>query len=103
MSRTIGAVRQVQGCGYDSNNTDDTNVTSVSLLDIGIMLQRIMSSVKLRQVSQVGTKVLDVPEIKTFQSKGRHSSISPEELSEQWQIGIEQARETLKRTTQRLV
>jgi hypothetical protein len=34
--------------------------------------------------------------MKTFQS------VSPESLSERWQIGLEVARETIKRTTQRL-
>ena len=43
-----------------------------------------------------------MPQAKTFQSKGRHSNVSPEGLSERWQIGIEQAIETISKTTQRL-
>ena len=46
--------------------------------------------------------VQDVPQANTYQSKGRHSTMSLEELSEQWQIGLKQARETIAKTTQRL-
>ena len=34
------------------------------------------------------TTVQDVTQAKTFQSKERHSTVSPEELSERWQIGL---------------
>jgi hypothetical protein len=70
----------------------------------GDMTKRFIASVKIRnvprQVSQ--TEKQDVPQPYTFQSKGRHSSVTPEDLSERWQIGLAQATETLKRTTQRL-
>ncbi len=57
-----------------------------------------------RQASQVSqVDVQDVPQLKTFQSKGRHSSITAEDLCERWQIGLAQAKETLKRTSQRLM
>ena len=46
--------------------------------------------------------VQDLPQAKTFQSKELYSTISPGELSEWWQIGLEQARETISKTTQRL-
>ena len=46
--------------------------------------------------------VQDVPQAKTFQSKGRQSTVSPEELSDQWQIGLEQAIDIATKTTQRL-
>ena len=46
--------------------------------------------------------VQDVPQAKTYQLKGRHSIMSPEELSEQWNIGLKQARETITKTAQRL-
>jgi hypothetical protein len=55
-----------------------------------------------RQVSQVEVAAPDVPGARSFQSKGRHSSVTPEDLCERWQIGLAQAKETLKRTTQRL-
>ena len=53
-----------------------------------------------RNVSGKKSTVQDVPQAKTFQSKGRHSTVSPEELSEWWQIGLKQARETIAKKTQ---
>jgi hypothetical protein len=47
-------------------------------------------------------EVQDVPQAKTSKSKGRHASVSPQDLCEQWQIGLEPAKETLKRMTQQL-
>jgi hypothetical protein len=54
-----------------------------------------------RQASQM--EVQDVPQTKTFQSKGQHSSVSPKDLSKRWQNGLEQGKETLKKTTQQMV
>jgi hypothetical protein len=103
VSRTIGAVR-TQGGNDDVDECNDE--TKIKLLDIGDLSKRMIASVKVktvpRQASQVDVEVQDVPQLKTFQSKGRHSTVSPEALSERWQIGLEQAKETLKRTTQRL-
>ena len=100
ISRTLGAV----SIDHQDDSNDDEISDSV-LLDIGLMSQRMIASVKVhsepRQASQV--EVQDVPQVTTFQSKSRHSSISPEDLSERWQIGIETAKQTLKRTSQRLV
>ena len=77
-----------------------------AIFSIGSLSQRLIAGIKVRtvprQAAQVGVEVQDVPQAKSFQSKGRHSSVSPEDLSERWQIGLEQAKETLKRTTQRL-
>jgi hypothetical protein len=74
---------------------------------IGNMSKRLIASIKVasppRQISQVETEAQDLSPIKTFQSKGRHSLVSPEDLSERWQIGLEQSKETLKWTTQRVI
>ena len=43
----------------------------------------------------------DLPGLKTFQSSERHTSITPEAISEMWQIGVAQARKTIQVTTQR--
>ena len=50
-----------------------------------------VASIPLRNVSETKATVQDVPQAKTFQSKVRHSTVPPEELSERWQIGLEQA------------
>jgi hypothetical protein len=86
---------------------DPDNDAMDCVFDIGNMSKRLIASIKVasppRQVSQVETESQDLPPIKTFQSKGRHASVSPEDLSEQWQIGLEQSKKTLKRTTQRVI
>jgi hypothetical protein len=50
------------------------------------------------QVAQI-----DVPKLKTFVSGKRHLSVSPEDLSERWNIGLRQARDTFHVTTQKYV
>jgi hypothetical protein len=48
-------------------------------------------------------EVQDVPSTRTFQSKERHSAVTPEDLSERWHISLFAAKETLKRTTKKTV
>jgi hypothetical protein len=94
--RSVGAVC-TQGEDFDSDSKDDD--TKVHLLNLGNLSQRLIASVNvtsiLRRVSQVAAETENVPQLKTFQSKGRHSSVSPEALSELWQIGLEVVKETL--------
>ena len=45
----------------------------------------------------------DVKEIPTFQSTGRHTDTTPEDLSQRWHISIAQAIKTLKNTTQKFL
>lgn len=77
------------------------------LFSIGGVLKRAIESVNVfavrRETSVAEIQFQDLPQLKTFQSTGRHSSTTPEELSERWQIGLAQAKETLKRTSQRLL
>jgi hypothetical protein len=44
--------------------------------------------------------MIDVEARKTFISKERHSAVTSENLSERWNIGLNQAKQTLKVTTQ---
>ena len=81
-------------------------VDRVRTYDIDAMQLRLIASVnvidtKSRQIAQVD--VADIPAAKTFVSTERHTSVTPEDLSERWGIGLKQAKETLKRTTQRIV
>ena len=43
-----------------------------------------------RKIAQVD--VADVPAAKTFVSTERHTSVKPEDLSERWGIGLQQAK-----------
>jgi hypothetical protein len=92
----------------DGASTEDPDNHAMDcVFDIGNIPKRLIASIKVvsppRQISQVETEAQDLPPIKTFQSKGRHSSVSPEDLRERWQIGLEQSKETLKWTAQRVI
>ena len=71
------------------------------------MQRRLISCAKvndappLRTVMAASTQ--DVPTVPTFQSKSRHSDVTATDLSERWCISLFQAKETLKRTTQRFI
>jgi hypothetical protein len=70
----------------DGASTEDSdNDATECVFDIRNMSERLITSVKVasppRQVSQVETEAQDLPPIKTFQSKGCHSLVSPEDLS----------------------
>jgi hypothetical protein len=103
LSRTIGAVMTQDGASTEDSDNDSMDC----VFDIGNMSKQLIASIKVtsppRQISQVETEAQDLPPIKTFQSKGRHSLVSPEDRSKRWQIGLEQSKETLKRTTQRVI
>ena len=45
----------------------------------------------------------DAPEPNTFQSSGRHSDVSPQELSNRWGISLNAAMATMRKTTQRFL
>ena len=51
-------------------------------------------------ISQRNIEAVDVQERKTFKSNERHTSITSDQLSERWNIGMKQAQQTLRVTTQ---
>ncbi|KAI2511702.1 Reverse transcriptase (RNA-dependent DNA polymerase) [Fragilaria crotonensis] len=59
--------------------------------------ERLIAEVRVPEV------LTDVPGRRTFVSQERHSSVTPEELSERWCIGLTQARNTVQVTTQNAV
>jgi hypothetical protein len=59
------------------------------------IVERLVAAVRVPEVLN------DVPSRRTFMSSDRHSSVTPEELSERWCIGLEQARNTVRVTTQK--
>ena len=68
-----------------------------------IMVASLMSShVQVVEMTTPST-LQDIPLARTFQSKEHHSSVTPSDLSERWYIGLGQATQTLKVTTQRLM
>ena len=68
-----------------------------------IMVASLMSShVQVAEMTMPST-LQEIPLAQTFQSKERHSSVTPSDLSERWYIGLGQATQTLKVTTQWLM
>ena len=70
-------------------------VDRVRTYDLDSMQLRLIASVnvtdtKSRKIAQVD--VADVPAAKTFVSTERHTSVTPEDLSEIWGIGLQQAK-----------
>ena len=68
-----------------------------------IMVASLMlSHVQIAEMTMPPT-LQDIPLARTFQSKECQSSITPSDLSVRWYIGLGQATQTLKVTTQRLM
>ena len=54
-----------------------------------------------RKTMDIGHTDLNMPNV--FQSSDRHTDVSPEDVSERWFISIQQAKDTIKRTTQKFL
>ena len=61
---------------------------------------RLVSSIQVHAPSKSPE---ELPTLPTFQSKSRHSSVTPEDLSKRWLIGLKQAKDTIQNTTQRIL
>ena len=61
-----------------------------------------LSHVQVAEMTMPST-IQDIPSTRTFQLKEGHSSITPSDLSERWYIGLGQAAQMLKVTTQWLM
>ena len=104
ISRNIGAV-MTEGESPDLTDKDSNINTVYQIYEISAMTSRMIVSVKValipsRNVSETKATVQYVPQANIFQSKGRHLTMLPEEMSERWQIGLEQAREKIAKITQ---
>ena len=106
ISSTVRDIK-TQGEFLDFVGKHENGPVIKSLYDTGTLSHRFISSVNVQsisiKVSQVGIEFQDVTQSKTSQSKWYHLCVSPEDFSEKYQIGIEQEKETLNRTTQRLI
>ena len=86
ISRNIGTVI-MEGGSPDLTNTDSDSNSVDQSYDIGSMTSRMIGSVKVasipsRDLSETKAAVQNAPQAKTIQSKGRHSTVPPEEPSE---------------------
>ena len=97
--------------GQSSDNTPIES--SHSILAVDTLLQHtiydpmmvaslLSSQVQVAEVS-MPSALQDVPSARMVQSKERHSTVTPSDLSERWCIGLGQATKMLKLTTKRLM
>jgi hypothetical protein len=84
----VGAVHRDASTDLESDQGEIYKVLGFS--------QRLIASCRV-QSSAVVRDLLITP---TFQTEERRSRVTPEQLADHWMIGLETARQTLKRTTQ---
>ena len=98
--------------GQSSGNTPIESSHSILSVDTllqhtiydPIMVASLMSSqVRVAEVATPSASPQDVPSAQMFQSKERHSTVTPSDLSERWYIGLGQVTQMLKVTTQWLM
>ena len=82
-----------------SSISSSANDLTSTLHDPVTLHTRLLASVQIHAPSKTTEELPSAP---TFQSKGRHSSVSPQDLSERWLIGLKKAKDTIKNTTQRI-
>ena len=80
-----------------SSLSSTANDLTSTIHDSATFHSRLISSVQVHAPSKSPEELPSAP---TFQSKGRHSSVSPQDLNEQWFIGLKKAKDTIKNTTQ---
>ena len=67
--------------------------------------QRLVASCRVHSSLNSDASVVarDIPVVPTFQTEERRSDVSPEQLADRWMIGLDTAKQTLRRTTQRFL
>ena len=83
-----------------SSLSSSANDLTSTIHDPVTYYSRLISSVQVHTLSKCPEELPSAP---TFQSKSRHSSVSPQDLSERWFIGLKKAKDTIKNTTQRIL
>ena len=88
-------VSQIRSSRSEAFNSDEFAASNLGIYDVSCLTERLIAEVNVTDVME------DVPSRRTFISRDRHSQVSPEELSERWGIGLQQAKNTIKITTQK--
>jgi hypothetical protein len=91
----LATARRVEAEIYDASNVEPGLASISAVFCCNQMAAAIIEQRNIRATN------VDVPGAKTFISNKRHSQITCEQLSERWNIGLSQAKSTLKVTTQR--
>ena len=93
------------GTYNDHDDIDDGSVEG-EIFNLNTINQRFVASVRVENISSAKLSAVEVSgptTPNTFVSQRRRSDVSAQSLADRWQIGLEQAKLTLKYTTQRLV
>ena len=83
-----------------SSISSSTHDLTSTIHDPATFHSRPVSSIQVHAPSKSPEELPTAP---TFQSKSRHSSVTPEDLSERWLIGLKRAKDTIQNTTQRIL
>ena len=91
---------QISQISSISSLSSSANDLTSTIHDPMTFHSRLISSIQVHAPSKSPEELLLAP---TFQSKGRHSSVSPQDLSKRWFIGLKKAKDTIKNTTQQIL
>ena len=87
---------------YDYGDDLEPGLSQISCVyDFAEMAKSLARNCQEQRTVTAAAVKTDLPGHKTFISKKRHSEVTPEQLSERWNIGLAQAKQTIKVTTQR--
>ena len=98
---TISAIQTQQQydiCNFCQYNVELSFVSTID--DPVVFAERLILSV---QVHNQNMDKVDVPSAQTFHTKERKTTVTTTDLSEQWFIGLKQAKKTIYTTMQRLL
>ena len=85
---------------YISSISSTAHDLTATIHDPATFHSRLVSSIQVYAPSKPPDELPTTP---TFQSKSRHSSVTPEDLSERWFIGLKLPKDTIRSTTQRIL
>ena len=85
------------------NGTDTEAGVAGTVYDPVEFSIRLINNVKVSATDAERHRMEDVPDLRTFHSKARKTSVDPRDLAEKWGISFAKAAKTLKATTQRML
>ena len=85
---------------YISSISSSAHDLTSTIHDPTTFHSRLVSSIQVHAPSK---SLEELPTAPTFQSKSRHSSVTPEDLSKRWLIGLKRPKDTIQNTTQRIL
>ena len=94
-------VRLAATQSVEAEHTSDIGDVKPGLAQISSVFCSKAMAEAINDQRQLKSTHVDVPAARTFVSSNRHSQVTSENLSDRWNIGLRQARQTLQVTTQK--